>query len=199
MRIHLVRHGQIPSNVTGALDTLVPGPSLTDVGREQAQSLVTHFDGLEFASIWTSTAIRTQETAFPLARHRGLELNILDDLREIEAGDMEMSVHPEDRQTYHEVITRWILGELDVPLANGTTGREVLDRFERGLAQIQETGHDEVVLVAHGAIISFWVGARCSNMTEQLFAEYPVVNTGVATVEATESGWKALSWMGASV
>src|SRR5438309_1058791 len=40
VRLLLVRHGQIPSNVHGILDTAEPGPSLNDIGREQARALV---------------------------------------------------------------------------------------------------------------------------------------------------------------
>ena len=36
-RLHLVRHGQTPSNVAGALDTALPGAPLTELGREQAE------------------------------------------------------------------------------------------------------------------------------------------------------------------
>ena len=39
MRLLLIRHGQTPSNVLGALDTLVPGPGLTPLGLEQAAAI----------------------------------------------------------------------------------------------------------------------------------------------------------------
>jgi broad specificity phosphatase PhoE len=192
-RIHLIRHGQISSNISGALDTAIPGPALTDLGQEQAHALVPTFEGLTIDSMWASTALRAQQTATPLAQSRGFELNILDDLREISAGDLEMSLDPEHRAIYHRTITQWILGDLDARLGNGTSGAEV----------------QEPAVVAHGAIISFWAGVRCTNLTEALFTNYPVVNTGVLTAEPVgvrldgstfgAESWKATSWMGVAL
>lgn len=195
-RLHLVRHGQIDSNVSGALDTAIPGPQLNATGLAQADALVGKFDGIDIDSIWASTAIRTQMTAAPLAASRGLNLGILDGLREISAGELEMSVEPSHRMTYHQVITQWIMGELDIPLAQGTTGREVLDRFENALTEIYDTDSEHTVVAAHGAIISFWCGVRCTNLTEELFASHPVVNTGIVTLEPATNGWRAIQWMG---
>lgn len=199
MRIHLIRHGQIPSNVTGALDTTVPGPSLTAVGQTQATALVERLKEVTLDGIWASTIVRTQETASPLAAARDLDVNVLDGLREISAGDMEMSINAQDRHTYHQVITRWILGDLDVPLANGETGHEVLERFENSLAHIEASGVQEVAVVAHGAIISFWAGYRCKGMTKELFSQYPVVNTGILVADKIGDDWVARSWMGAKI
>lgn len=208
-RIHLIRHGQISSNISGALDTAVPGPALTDLGHEQAHALVPTFEGIHLDSIWTSTALRTQQTATPLAQSRGMDLNVLDGLREISAGDYEMSLDHSHRMAYLGTITSWILGDLDQRLANGTDGHEVLERFEDALSEIERSGANEVAIVAHGAIISFWTGLRCKNLTEELFATYPVVNTGVVTAEPvgravdnsvlSAESWKATSWMGVAL
>ena len=35
----LARHGQTPANVAKLLDTVLPGPGLTDLGRLQAEAL----------------------------------------------------------------------------------------------------------------------------------------------------------------
>lgn len=208
-RIHLIRHGQISSNISGALDTAIPGPALTDLGQEQAHALVPTFEGLTIDSMWASTALRAQQTATPLAQSRGFELNILDDLREISAGDLEMSLDPEHRAIYHRTITQWILGDLDARLGNGTSGAEVLERFDNSIAEIAASGAQEPAVVAHGAIISFWAGVRCTNLTEALFTNYPVVNTGVLTAEPVgvrldgstfgAESWKATSWMGVAL
>ena len=45
MRLMLIRHGQTPSNVLGLLDTAIPGPGLTDLGREQAAACRRTLDG----------------------------------------------------------------------------------------------------------------------------------------------------------
>ncbi len=198
-RLHLIRHGQIPSNVTGALDTAIPGPALTPVGRAQAEALVENFSHVKLDAVWASTALRTQQTAQPLALAKNLDVNVLDGFREISAGDLEMSTNPTDRMAYQNTITQWILGDLDVRLANGTNGHEVLERFVTALDEVSATGAENVAVVAHGALISFWSGVQCTNLTEELFAQHPVVNTGVVSMEPTGSNWRATSWMGVAL
>ena len=39
MKLYLIRHAQSEANVRNILDTALPGPSLTDLGRQQAQTL----------------------------------------------------------------------------------------------------------------------------------------------------------------
>ena len=39
LRLVLARHGQTPANVAKTLDTVLPGPGLTDLGRLQAEAL----------------------------------------------------------------------------------------------------------------------------------------------------------------
>jgi broad specificity phosphatase PhoE len=57
-----------------AINTMVPGPDLTDTGEQQASALVTvlHDSGID--GIWASTMVRSQETAAPLAHDLGLSI-----------------------------------------------------------------------------------------------------------------------------
>src|SRR4051812_46351978 len=67
VRLLLIRHAQIPSNVLGVLDTGAPGPSLTDLGREQARALAATLGDEPVEAAWASTLVRTQETIGPAA------------------------------------------------------------------------------------------------------------------------------------
>jgi len=91
VRLLLIRHGQTSSNVERLLDTAVPGADLTDEGREQAEQLVGKLEQQPLEAIYVSDLVRTQQTAAPLAKARGLEPVIRPGLREIQAGDYEMA------------------------------------------------------------------------------------------------------------
>ena len=71
MRLLLVRHGQTAANVRGELDTAIPGPGLTRLGRRQAKAIPTELADEAIDGIYSSALIRTQETAQPLATSRG--------------------------------------------------------------------------------------------------------------------------------
>ena len=197
--IHLIRHGQINSNVTGALDTAVPGPPLNETGLLQAKVLVDTFRGVPIDQMYASTATRAQMTAAPLAEDRGLSVIIRDELREISAGELEMSLLPADRLAYHEATISWAQGSMDVRLGGGTNGHEVLERADHVFNEIAATGAEHVAVVAHGSFIAFWAAVRLSNMRTELFNSHPPVNTGFVTFKHTGSGWNGISWMGATL
>lgn len=137
MRIHLIRHGQTSSNVSKALDTGFPGAPLTELGREQAASLPRRLRGIPLDAIYTSPLIRTQQTATPLATARGLDLLVREGVREIRAGDMEMSSADEDYRAYFETMGAWIGGNLAVRMGGLETGHDVLERFDSVVAEIE--------------------------------------------------------------
>jgi len=80
----LLRHAQQEIDVLGATVGDWIDPPLSEQGRQQARLLgealsVTHIDG-----IFASPLKRARETAGEVARHHGLEIRFLDDLREVE-------------------------------------------------------------------------------------------------------------------
>ncbi len=210
--LHLIRHGQIDSNVRGVLDTAVPGPPLNQTGLTEAERLVTRLDSVPLDALYTSTALRTQMTAQPLARTRGLEPQVRDGLKEIWAGELELRSDRAAQLEYHRVITAWLLGDLTVQMGGGTTGHEVLDRFDSVVQEITAAGPEHTAIVAHGAVILFWSTMRAPNLTGAIIEQHPPINTGVVTlVPAGPQGarlispdsaagvrpdWRALSWMG---
>ena len=69
LRLVLARHGQTQANVDRILDTVLPGPPLTELGRAQAHALGGELgDGAEgtVTALYHSPARRARETA----RHR---------------------------------------------------------------------------------------------------------------------------------
>ena len=90
MRLILIRHGETPSNVVGALDTAVPGAPLTPLGHRQAAAIPPVLTVERITAVHASPLVRTQLTAAPLATARGLEVVVTDGLEEIAAGHLEM-------------------------------------------------------------------------------------------------------------
>ncbi|NHN56322.1 histidine phosphatase family protein [Calidifontibacter sp. DB0510] len=201
MRLTLIRHGETPANVMGSLDTALPGPGLTDRGREQAQALpdlLRELDGDPIDSIWVSGALRTHETAAPLASALGLLPTTLAGAHEIQAGEVEKHTDPESVQRYLEVLWSWSQGDTGVRMPGAETGDEVLRRFDAGVEQIARSGTRHAVLVSHGAMIRTWTCIRSHNLGMNFARHNPLANTGIVVVEGEPaSGWVTRSWMGA--
>jgi probable phosphoglycerate mutase len=75
----LIRHAQIEAT------TLAEDAHLTELGREQAEVLARYLFDKGIAAVYVSPTARARETAEPLARTQGLEILVVDDLRDVEA------------------------------------------------------------------------------------------------------------------
>ncbi|MCU1538235.1 MAG: Phosphoglycerate mutase [Humibacillus sp.] len=190
MRLYLVRHGQTPANVERRLDTAVPGLDLTDTGREQAAALADRLGGEDLGAIYTSDLGRTQQTAAPLAARLGLDVVVLPGLREIQAGDYEMST---DWQPYVDAVLRWAT-EPDHAIPGGDTGTGFMTRYDAAIRQVASDGHEAAVAVSHGAAMRRWCAARLG-MPAEFYSDRRLDNTHVVTMEGDpDAGWRLLAW-----
>lgn len=200
MRLLLIRHGQTPSNVLGALDTLVPGPGLTALGRQQAAAIPAALADENIGALFASVQVRAQLTAAPLAATLGLPVRVREGLREISAGDLEMKTDAASIQIYHEVAFGWAAGDVERRMPGGDTGVETFGRFDDAIAEAAASGHGTVACVAHGQIIRSWTAVRALNLDADTASRHMLHNTGVVTLEGTpESGWTMLSWTGTAL
>jgi broad specificity phosphatase PhoE len=80
--VHLMRHGEV-ENPTGLLYGRLPGYHLSELGRKMADRVAEHLAHRDITYVCASPLERAQETATPIARAHGLELDT--DKRLIEA------------------------------------------------------------------------------------------------------------------
>ena len=196
MRLLLVRHGQTPSNVRGLLDTDLPGPGLTTLGREQADDLVTRLDGERIDRVVASPLTRTRETAAPLAAALGLAVPTDAGLREILAGDLELRADHEAHLAYLDTVFAWADGRLDAVMpGRPQSGRDFLARYDAAI-DAATAGAGTVVCVSHGAAIRAWACSRAQNLDAAFGAEHGLPNTGAVVLERDGDGpWRASAWL----
>ncbi|MCQ1999545.1 histidine phosphatase family protein [Arthrobacter zhaoxinii] len=205
MRLILVRHGQTPSNVEHFLDTAVPGPGLTELGREQAASLPEALGHEPIDGIFASNLVRTQLTAAPLAAALGLPVGIRDGLREVSAGELEMRNDRDSIITYLKTVYSWVSGDTAVRMPGGPDGAETLGRFDAVVEELAAAGLKSPAIFSHGAIIRVWATARAGNVGPDFIVANALSNTGVAVLEAEDlpggglGPWQLLTWMGEAV
>ncbi|MGP4018500.1 histidine phosphatase family protein [Saccharopolyspora sp. 5N708] len=200
LRLVLARHGQTPANVRHLLDTLPPGPALTDLGQQQADQLAERLAEEKIVSVHASRALRAQQTARPLAQRHRLPLQIVDGTHEIYVGELEGRGDPAALRIFDDVYASWHAGQLDVPMPGGETGRQALTRFVAGARRaVDGASAGAVALISHGAMLRLAASALAPNVggTEANSTYLP--NTGVIVLEAdpdSETGWRCLSWDG---
>lgn len=186
MRLILVRHGRTPSNTAFLLDTAAPGADLDEVGCGQADSLVERLSEEAVAAVFASNLVRTQQTAGPLARERELPITVLPGLREIGAGDDEMS---SDSSRYIATLTAWGSGEPGARIPGGEDAHEFLGRFDEAIATVVASASGSALVVSHGAALRVWSYARVEGFPEAITSSH-LDNTGVIVVEGSPAeGW----------
>lgn len=200
MRLLLIRHGQTPGNVLGQLDTAHPGPGLTELGLEQAEALAGALDDQPIEALYASTLLRTQLTAAPLSRARGLEVVVRPGLHEIEAGSLESRSDRDSIRKYLETVYAWGLGDLSARMPGGPDGHDFFGRFDEDIATIAASGAHAAAVVSHGAAIRVWVSSRARNIAPSFGAENPLDNTGVVALDGGPAeGWTLTTWAGTPV
>ena len=86
MTLTLIRHAESEANAAEVASTVVPGPPLTQVGREQADKLANQLAANRYDGVYASEMLRTQQTAAPTAKALGEQVTVLPGLNEIAAG-----------------------------------------------------------------------------------------------------------------
>lgn len=196
MRLFLIRHGQTPGNVLGQLDTIHPGPGLTDLGNRQAAALPGALRHEPIDAIFASTLVRTQITARPLAVDRGLEIQVSGGLHEIEAGALEGRSDRVSIQAYLETVFAWGADDLGAVMPGGPDGHAFFARFDADI-EAATTGAESVAVFSHGAAIRVWTAARARNVTSVFAGTTELANTGMVELTGSaDEGWTLVSWAG---
>lgn len=198
MKLILVRHGETASNLKMALDSLPPGPPLTDAGQAQAAALAEALADVPVSAVYASAAVRAQQTAAPVAAAHGLAVEVLDGVQEIFCGDLEGRHDREAFDLFLAAAHRWAAGDLDVPVPGGETGRQVIERFVAAVDDVsaRHAPDDTFVLVSHGGAIRLAALAMAKNVQPALLEAGLLPNTGQVVLEHDGAGWVCTSWTG---
>jgi broad specificity phosphatase PhoE len=200
VKLVLVRHGETASNVGMVLDSLPPGPPLTDLGQEQAKLLADALADEPVVAVYASTAVRAQQTAAPVAAKHGMAVQVVEGVQEIFCGDLEGRSDREAYGIFVKTASEWAEGRLELVLPGGENGRQVVDRCLAAIAAVTEGVTDgTVVLVSHGGAIRLTGQALAPNVTASLAAGGLLPNTGRVVLESDGDGWRCTAWSGVDI
>lgn len=202
MKLQLVRHAQSTANVLKALNTKMPGPPLTELGQQQAEALAQQLREEPVVAVYSSIAVRAQQTAAPLADAFGLDVQVIEGVHEIFVGDLEDRTDEEAIKSYARVYYPWTLGELDGAMPGGESGVDVRDRYLTAVADIRakhEQAHPDgvVVLVSHGGVMRLCAEILSDNVPPNLAEAGLIPNTGSILLSSKDGGgWHCEAWAG---
>jgi probable phosphomutase (TIGR03848 family) len=156
----LVRHGE--TNVLGRrLTGRAPGVHLNARGQIQAEQLVERLQEIPIQALCASPLERAQETAQPLAREYGLEIDIIPEIQEVDYGSWQgRSVAELTSDAYWVEYNRY---RSLYRIPGGESLPEVQLRMVQGMERLHRMHPDGViVMVSHSdpikALISYLLG-----------------------------------------
>ncbi|WP_249383546.1 histidine phosphatase family protein [Mycobacterium sp. DBP42] len=200
MRITFIRHGESTANAANVADSSVPGPVLTEKGRQQARDIVKVLGDNNYDAIYASTMVRTQLTAAPMAEYLGLPIQVIPGLQEIEAGIYEGTPESDAINGYLQAPLKWLQGDLDARIPGSINGREFDARMDGAIQTMYDNGDRNVAAFSHGGAIMFWVFLNAENADPMWLMTNPLRNTGYVVVEGNpEDGWRVVNWNGTEV
>ena len=170
MELILIRHG-LPQHVE-TTDGSPADPPLSEIGHTQAAQMATWLQHEAIDALYSSPMARAHQTAEPLARAQGLEI-------ELEAGVAEFDQHSDAYVPVEKLkqldYARWqrlMQGDLDVDMDEfADTVITTLERI------VQENRGRRAAVTCHGGVINVWT-AHVIGFTPRLFfnPDYTSIN-----------------------
>lgn len=200
--LYLVRHGENWANITQEFSYRKVDYSLTAKGVIQARQTAEFFRDKAIHEIYSSPLKRARETAEIIVRALGLEVAIVEHLREINVGALEGQPPNTENWAYHDrIIEDWYERRHDTAFRDGEDYWTLLARTRGALAQILEgkSGRN-IVVVGHGGMFSFTIKDLCREVDIRRLRQVAKRNCSITelaarwrdgVLEAELRGWAA--------
>jgi probable phosphoglycerate mutase len=184
-RLYLVRHGQSVANVTWQFSYKRFDPPLTELGREQAQITAEYLRAIPVDAMYASPMLRARQTAEIFKAAIGLDFEVIEELREVNVGELEdLPSSKESWDVHFQVHRDWADGRLDVCFPGGENYHGLSGRALKAFARIvAERPGQASLVVGHGAIFTAAVDALCPDVRMAEIMTLPNRNCGITTVD----------------
>ncbi|MCV7227307.1 histidine phosphatase family protein [Mycolicibacterium komossense] len=195
--VTFIRHAESEANAAGVINTVVPGPGLTPEGGQQAQKVANDLRGKNYDGVFASAMVRTQETAAPLAKDLGKQVQVLPGLNEISAGRFEGESGAGAMAAYFVAPSAWLKGDRNAAIPESINGNQFNNDFTAAVQKIYDSGDKNPVAFSHGAAIMVWTAMNVTNPKDSLLTTHPLPNVGRVVIRGNPTtGWTLVSWDG---
>ena len=186
----LVRHGQSQAYVDGQPFALVGGqgdPPLSPLGQEQAGLVCARLARDPVNAIYVSTLQRTAQTADPLARQLGLDLQVEPDLREVHLGDWEGGLFRKMVAGGHPISQQMTAEERWDAIPGAEPSAAFADRVRAAIERMAVSHPDQrVAAFTHGGVIGQALALASGSRP---FAFVGAENASISRLVITDERW----------
>lgn len=183
MKLYLTRHGEtdwnLQNRIQGQTDTL-----LNENGRGQAKELANRLKaGYGIRTIYTSRQKRAQETAEVIGQTIHVTPIVKEGLEEISLGKWEGYTWHQVREQFPEEYQAWYENRRYQVPPEGESYQQLLDRLLPALSDIFEENVENVLVVAHSAVIMTLMSDIYNTPFEEMAKNYKTGNTGIVEID----------------
>jgi broad specificity phosphatase PhoE len=147
----LARHGQTVWNAEHRPQGQLDSP-LTDLGWRQAAAHAERLSAVPFVRAYTSPLGRARLTAERILQGRNIALNVLDDLAELNWGELAGLLAAEREARFPALLLARAADKWQTPVPGGESYASARPRAARAVKQIHADGPGEVLVVGHEMI-----------------------------------------------
>ncbi|MDD5068397.1 MAG: histidine phosphatase family protein [Candidatus Pacebacteria bacterium] len=205
MKIYFVRHGEDVADKA----RLCQGPNdpLTETGKKQAQSVGKRLKKIPIDRIFSSTYVRTKETAEIIAKVIGKEIEYSDLITEWKVPSELIGKSLED-ESYQKIWSQ-VKGNLneDWHYSDEESFSDLKSRARKAIDLFKNTKAEHLLVVTHARLLRMCVALALldEELTLPTFSKFGAFfatkNTGITVVEydpgkkdLKTKGWKLLVW-----
>jgi len=149
-RLIVVRHAQSESNKAKFYAAAI-NVNLTEYGRLQAEKTAAFLRDYPIDRAYSSPMVRVIQTAKPIIRDRGLDLEIVPDLREIYGGVWEGLTYEEIESNYPVNRDLWYHDFINCICPGGDSVSDLYNRVRPAFEKIIADNYGKTILVASHA------------------------------------------------
>ena len=152
--LYIIRHGQTEHNAKGIVQGKGINLSLNEKGKKQAIAFYEAYKHVPFEVVYTSSLIRTHETAAPFIS-AGIPHHVFSELDEISWGDFEGTTGTlESDNRFQLLLVKWKNGDIHArPSATAESPFELQQRQKKFLEHLLDTTEKKILIATHGRFI----------------------------------------------
>jgi len=151
--LYLVRHGETASNRDG-LGLGRSDVPLTEFGLAQGEAAAARLADEPIARVLTSPLQRAATIGRIIASHRGVDLEVRDELIELDVGETEGMPFPMMRERHADFLREWVGPEgYRAVMPGGESLLDVDTRLARLFGELQDDPSPAVALVSHNFVL----------------------------------------------
>lgn len=191
MFFYFIRHAESYVNLTHEFSYKLIDKSLTPKGLEQAKQAARYLISMKsnpIQKIYSSPLLRAKETAEIIQKVLKKPMIIIEELRELNVGDLEKKpTSSESWELFYRIWNAWDDGNYDDAFPNGEDYHTLSLRMIKALDQIfknekKPNPNMGICIVSHGGIFSQILPLFVQNVNRQYIKERDWPNTAITTV-----------------